>query len=149
VDSAAEPEVGRPPGRGDVEFAAAGLRGVGACRFAEQVDRGSGLDVETVEGEVGQGFPGDPGRGGPDPHDLLDRGGPELGTLAEQPPLAGVLQEDLHGQAELVPGGVEAAEDQQHECIAQLGPGRTAAPPGRSWFARTSPPPAPAGPRPR
>jgi hypothetical protein len=116
VDAPAEAEVRRPPGRGDVEFAAARL--VGARRFAEQVDRGPGPDVEAVEGEVGQGFPGDPGRGGPDPHDLLDRGGPELGALAEQPPLAGVLQEHLHGQAELVPGGVEPAEDQQHQCVA-------------------------------
>jgi len=53
VNSAAEPEVGRPPGRGDVEFPAACLRGVGSRRFAEQVDRGPGLDIETVEGEVG------------------------------------------------------------------------------------------------
>ncbi len=49
----------------------------------------------------------------------------ELGALGRAAATgSGCSQEDLHGQAELVPGGVEAAEDQQHERIAQLGPGQ-------------------------
>ena len=55
-----------------------------------------------------------------DPHDLLDGGLAQLGTLGEQRPLVGVADEGLHGQAELVAGGVVAAEDQQHQPVAQL-----------------------------
>jgi len=114
VDPAAEAEVRRLAGRGDIEFRAAGAW-VGSRRLAEQVDGGARGDVEPVEGEVGDSLPGDPGGRGTDPHDLLDRGRTQFRVLAEQPPLAGVVQEGLHGQAELVAGGVEAPEDQQHE----------------------------------
>ena len=143
MDAAAEAEVRRPPGRGDVEVRAARL---GSRRLAEQVDRGPGRDVEPVEGEVRQGFPGDPGRGGADPHDLFDRRRPQSGVLAEDPPLAGMVHEDLQGQAELVPGGVEAAEDQQDERVAQLGTGEPALGPlrlhqaGHDVIARVAPP---------
>ena len=78
----------------------------------------------AVEGEAGHGLPGDPRRGGADPHDLLDGGWPQFRALAEQPPLGGVVQEGLHGQAELVAGGVEAAEDQQHQRVTQFGAGQ-------------------------
>ncbi len=93
------------------------------------MDGGAGGDIQPVEGEVLDGLPGDPGCGGADPHDLLDRGRSQFRALPEQPPLGRVINEDLHGQAELIAGGVEAAEDQQSERIPQLS-GRQALPGG-------------------
>src|SRR5215472_10684677 len=124
VDAAAETEVRRPVCCGDVEVAATGLR-IGSGRLAEQVDRGAGGDVEPVEAEAGDCLPGHPRGRGADPHDLLDRGRAQVRALAEQPPLARVVDEGLHGQAELVAGGIEAAEDQQHQRVAQFGGGQT------------------------
>src|SRR5215831_7848820 len=65
---------------------------------------------------------------------------PQLGTLGQEPPLGRVIQERLHGQAELVAGGVEAAEDQQYERIAQLGRGQARlARPTPARVARSTP----------
>ena len=77
-------------------------------------------DGSSLVLEVLQRLAGHPSHGRVDAHDLFDGLAAEVRPLREQAPLVRVLHEGLHGQPELVSRGVEATEDQQHQCVPQL-----------------------------